>query len=321
MQPTISVIIPTYNRRAILEKALRALADQTVRPSTYEVIIVDDGSTDGTDEMVNSFDAPYALSYYRQERQGPATARNRGIRAATGELIVFIDSDIVVTPVFLEAHLKAHPGLSAEEQGASGPEDLVIGHGPVIHTDNIDDPTAATMKVTDISRAFFATGNVSIRKKHLFDAGLFDEEFVEYGWEDLELGLRLRKLGLRAVAVPEAEGYHYKRPLRVADIPKWSQRERERGHTAVLYYRKAPTFRVRMQTLLTPVAFALDRLLSLGNWPTKPGTMQFLQRLEDRGRHGLLRFFARLVTHHAYMEGLREALTGDEWDRPDTGGV
>lgn len=294
--PTISVIIPSYNRKVILEKALKALADQTLPPNQYEVILVDDGSTDGTKEMVEGLQVPYQLTYVYQERQGPAGARNHGIRLARGKLIVFIDSDIVVNQNFLQAHLSAHT------------KDNLIGHGPVIHTDNLDDPTAAEFKVTDISRAFFATGNVSIRRHHLINAGLFDEEFVEYGWEDLELGIRLREQGLKATKVDDAKGYHYKKRLELADLPHWCQRERERGHTAVIFYRKVPTFRVRMMTLITPVAFALDRLLTLGNWPNKPATMRFLQRLEDRGHHFWLRFFVRIITHHAYMTGLREEL-------------
>lgn len=317
MQPTISVVIPTYNRKAILLKALTALANQTLAPEHYEVIVIDDGSTDDTETALRSWAAPHRLIYRKQSRRGPAAARNHGIRISSGELMVFIDSDIVVTESFLRAHLNAH---ARDGRLDKGPFD-VIAHGPVIHTDNLEDPTAATMKVTDISRAFFATGNVSIRKEHLVKAGMFDEDFVEYGWEDLELGGRLRSLGLKATHVPSAEGFHYKRPLRVDDIPKWCQRERERGHTAVIYYRKNPTFRVRMQTLLTPVAFGLDRVLSLAGWPKRPSTMRFLKWLEDRGWHGLLRFVARFVTHHAYMEGLREALAGMDWDRPDTGGV
>lgn len=309
MQPYVSVVIPTYNRCAILKKSLKALAHQSLPSERYEVILIDDGSTDNTSAMVENLDVPYRLTYRRQERSGPATARNNGLRLSKGELIIFIDSDIVVTEDFLKAHLDAHS------------EENLIGHGPVIHTDNLDDPTSATMTITDISRAFFATGNVSIRRHHLFEAGLFDEEFVEYGWEDLELGIRLRERGLTAIQIPEAAGYHYKRRLQVDDLPNWCQRERERGHTAVILYRKVPTFRVRMMTLLTPVAFGLDHLLTLGNWPDKPGTVRFLRFLESRGYHGLLRFIARIITHHAYMEGLREALRGDEWDRPDSGGV
>ncbi|MBO2521851.1 MAG: hypothetical protein CW345_08635 [Firmicutes bacterium] len=199
VQPRVSIIIPTYNRRIILEKALRALFHQTIDPQEYEVILIDDGSADGTYEMVQSLNPPYHLQYRRTERRGPAAARNLGIELARAELIIFIDSDIVVNDRFVAAHLAAHTA------------DNLIGHGPVIHTDNLDNPTSAHFKVTDISRAFFATGNASIKKKHLVEAGLFDESFVEYGWEDLELGIRLRRLGLRAVKVPEDRGYHYKK--------------------------------------------------------------------------------------------------------------
>src|SRR5690606_11622902 len=107
-----------------------------------------------------------------------------------GELIIFLDSDIVVEEGFIEAHASAHEGLRDR-----------IGHGPVIHTDDLENPTAAKYKLTDVSRAFFATGNASIRREHLLRAGLFDERFREYGWEDLELGLRLKRLGLKAMPV------------------------------------------------------------------------------------------------------------------------
>lgn len=295
----ISVVIPTYNRRAILEKALLALGKQDMSPDRYEVILIDDGSTDDTEDMVKSRTWPYRLHYEKTRRNGPAAARNLGIKRARGDLIVFIDSDIVVNEVFLSAHLKAHTAPN------------LIGHGPVIHTDNLDDPTAAEMKITDISRAFFATGNASIRREHLIAAGLFDEEFVEYGWEDLELGLRLRERGLKAVKVPEAKGYHYKKRLEVDDVPFWCQRERERGHTAVIFYRKQPTRRVKMMTMITPVAFWIDRILTIGGWPKRPGTLRFLRWLEARGNHLALRFFVRIMTHHAYFEGIREALAGE----------
>lgn len=298
--PRISIIIPSYNRRVILEKALRALADQTLPPDTYEVILIDDGSTDDTRHMVQNLQVPYELTYRYQDQRGPAGARNHGIRLAKADLIVFIDSDIVVTPPFLAAHEAVHETPN------------MIGHGAVIHTDNLDDPTAATMKITDISRAFFATGNVSIRRQHLLDVGLFDEDFVEYGWEDLEIGMRLRKLGLEATEVPGAEGFHYKRKLHLEDVPGWCQRERERGHTAVIFYRKNPTFRVRMMTLITPMAFVLDRLLTLGNWQATNTMHRFLQFIERRGYHRALKFFVRIITFHAYIEGLREGLAAEK---------
>lgn len=290
-----SVIIPTYNRRRILQKALLALGEQTYPANLYEVVVVDDGSTDGTGEMVNSLQVPYSLVYLKQERGGPAKARNRAIEAASGELCIFIDSDIVVVSEFIEAHVMAHRRRPK-----------VVANGPVIHTSDIDNPSSAQMKITDVSRAFFATGNTSVEKRYLVEAGMFDEDFIEYGWEDLELGHRLKKLGLKAVKVPEAKGFHYKPKLRLEDLPYHRQRERERAHTAHVFYRKHPSFKVRVQLEMVGLAFALDRLIMLGGWQDWAVTMRLLHWLEEKGWHWALRFLVRLITHHEYMEGLRE---------------
>ena len=296
MEPRASVIIPTYNRREILRKALLALGKSTVPFDEFEVVVVDDGSTDGTKDMIDSLKLPYDLIYERQERKGPASARNLAINLARGEIMIFIDSDILVVPEFIGAHLAAHN------------EPQVVAVGPVVHTDNIDDPYSASFKITDMSRAFFATGNASVAKEHLLEAGLFDEAFNQYGWEALELGHRLRKLGLRKVKVPEAVGYHYKEPLKVASLPRHRQRERERGRMAVLFVERDPTWATRLQVEMSPIMFGLDRVLSIGNWPNREGTMRLLQTLEDRGWHLLVRILVRLITHHDYMEGMREAL-------------
>lgn len=291
-----SVIIPTYNRCKILHKALLALAQSTFPAAEFEVIVVDDGSTDGTAAMVRELDVPYEIIFQWQERGGPARARNRGIELARGDIAIFIDSDIIVVPDFVAAHVKAHK------------EPRVVANGPVIHTDNLDNPAAARKKLTDVSRAFFATGNTSVEKRYLLEAGLFDEAFQEYGWEDLELGHRLKKLGLRAVKVPEAVGYHYKERLKLASLPYHRRRERERGHMAVLFHERDPGLKTRLQLEMTPLVFGLDRLLSLGNWMEWKITRRFLEFLEARDWHLFLRVVVRLITHHDYMEGMREAL-------------
>jgi len=88
----------------------------------------------------------------------------------------------------------------------------------------------------------------------------------------------------------------------------WCQRERERGHTAVAFYRKVPTMRVRLMTMLFPLTFWLDALLTLGRWPHRPATRRFLERLDQSGHHLALRFFVRLITFHCYVQGMREML-------------
>ena len=93
--PRLSVVIPTYNRVERLTKVLSALAKQTVARCEFEVIVVSDGSTDGTDEYLENVDLPYRLVYSRQPNTGPSAARNHGTRLATGEIVLFIDDDVL----------------------------------------------------------------------------------------------------------------------------------------------------------------------------------------------------------------------------------
>src|SRR5258707_10281865 len=91
----LSVVIPTYNRCASLRRLLDALARQTLSADRFEVIVVDDGSSDGTRELLRTLKTPYALVSIEQPNQGPGAARNRGVRAASGDLILFLDDDVV----------------------------------------------------------------------------------------------------------------------------------------------------------------------------------------------------------------------------------
>ena len=92
----ISVVLCSYNRIASLEKVLESLVDQSLPPEQFEVVVVDDGSTDGTSERVKAMQVPYKLTLCTQKNAGLATARNTGIMAATGWVVLFIDDDIAV---------------------------------------------------------------------------------------------------------------------------------------------------------------------------------------------------------------------------------
>lgn len=296
-----SVIIPTYNRQAVLAKTLTALYSQTVPAELYEIVIVDDGSTDGTADMVASFRSRRGprLIYHWQENKGRSAARNKAVCLASNELLIFVDSDLIPCSRFVAAHLRAHQG-----------QPKLIGHGPVIHCNSLEHPEETPFKVTDISRAFFATGNASVRREHILTAGGFDEDFVEYGWEDLELGQRLRAIGLRATSIPEARGYHYKKPFSLDQLPAAVEREVQRGHTALLYYAKHPTWRVRLSTMYSPVTFFLDRLLNPWRWLDSPRLLPTLQRLQKGGLRTMVRLVTGLVLFHAYVRGMREAAAG-----------
>src|SRR5262249_11219158 len=103
-----SVVVPTRNRRDKLAACLEALAKQSILPQEFEVIVIDDGSTDGTLEWLEGRRYPFRLRYFRQESQGPGVARKLGVEEAAGELILFLGDDIYADERLLEEHLLAH---------------------------------------------------------------------------------------------------------------------------------------------------------------------------------------------------------------------
>ncbi len=285
-----SVVIPTYDRKPILAKCLLALENQQFANTVidYEVIVVDDGSTDGTIEWLaaNREDLSHVRSIC-QSHQGPAAARNLGVEDAKGDTIIFIDSDLVVTEHFLQAHADAL--LQAYED-----TDAVFTYGSVINTCNFDNPTSEPYKITDFSAAYFATGNVAIARHWLMEAGLFDSRFQLYGWEDLELGVRLKKLGLTLIKCPAAVGYHWHPPFNLEQIPGMIDREIQRGRMGVLFYQKHPSWNVRLMIQMTVLHQILWGVLSLGGMLNERTMAPFLQWLIDRGKTQLALEIARI---------------------------
>ena len=277
-----SVVVPTYNRQPILEKCLRAMENQVLRPSGqvegYEIVLVDDGSTDGTVEWIRASAAEFPhVKLYEQNHEGAAIARNFGVQKAEGDTIIFIDSDLVVLEGFLQHHADAL--TKAYERG----NERVFTYGRVVNTCNFEQPTAEPFKVTDYSRAFFATGNVAIAKRWLLEAGLFDAQFTQYGWEDLELGVRLKNNGLSLIKCPEAVGYHWHPAFSVEELPELIDKEIQRARMGVVFYQKHPTLDVRLMIQMTWLHRLLWGGLSLGGLLNERTMAPILRWLIDRG--------------------------------------
>jgi glycosyltransferase involved in cell wall biosynthesis len=301
-----SVVIPTYNRLPILRKSLQALEQQKLAQNPingYEIIVVDDGSTDGTLDWLEQQKAN--LTHVRslaQNHAGPAEARNLGIKQARGEWIIFIDSDLVVTPSFLQAHGQ---GLLAGQKRFN--TDKVFTYGAVINTCNFEHPTSEPYKITDFSAAYFATGNVAIAKKWLEEAGMFDNRFQQYGWEDLELGVRLKQLGLKLIKCPQAVGYHWHPPFNLEQIPQLIEKEIQRGKMGVLFYQKHPSYDVRMMIQMTWLHRLLWGLLSLGGRLNERTMKPLLQWLIDQGKPQLALEIARIFLNWYNVQGVYQA--------------
>ncbi|PSB35007.1 glycosyltransferase family 2 protein [Chlorogloea sp. CCALA 695] len=298
-----SIVIPTYDRLPILQKCLKALENQRIPAqsaiSGYEIVLVDDGSTDGTLDWLqaSAADFPHVKSYL-QNHQGPAAARNLGVEKALGDTIIFIDSDLVVTETFLVAHFEA---LTNAES------DRIFTYGRVINTCNFDSPTSEPYKLTDFSAAYFATGNVAIARHWLDKAGLFDRRFQLYGWEDLELGVRLKKLGLKLIKCPDAVGYHWHPPFALAQIPNLIDKEIQRGRMGVLFYQKHPTWDVRMMIQMTPLHKVLWSILSVNGLLNEKTMAPFLQWLINQNKPQLALEIARIFLNWYNVKGVYAA--------------
>ncbi len=249
----LTVGLCSRNRKGTLKLVLESLAKQSLHPERYEVVVIDDGSTDGTREMIEDLDVPYRLVYGYQEHSALATARNHGLHLSQGEIMLYIDDDVLADFHLLEEHLRSHDKW-----------DRCVVNGWVNHVQEPEIPDRPKFTMADISTSFFWTSNVSARVKHLFEAGMFNERFKEYGWEDQELGLRLIALGLVRKTNYKAIGYHIKRPPTFGNIEGALRLNEAKARTALLYIEMHPRQRTRFATGTYPPRLAWTSFLNLG---------------------------------------------------------
>ena len=188
----LSVITPTFNRRDLLERVLHSLELQTW--TDFEWVVAVDGSTDGTLVLleVARKRTGFPLVVLALEQGGQARARNAAIQAATGEVLVFCDDDVIFEPDTLARHAAFH---------AVYPNDIAVGPVRNATTNQVDFPRVVTFMN-------FTGMNVSVSRQAVLDTGLFDESFSQYGGEDLDLGIRLERAGHKFRRLPDALATH-----------------------------------------------------------------------------------------------------------------
>jgi peptidoglycan/xylan/chitin deacetylase (PgdA/CDA1 family)/GT2 family glycosyltransferase len=208
----ISVVIPTFNRRKLLEKVLIRIFEQDFPPHAFEVLVAVDGSTDGTLEMLRGLKPPCALKILTQEPSGQSAARNLGLKASTGDLVIFVDDDILCERTFLKEHRAAHEGPNP-----------CVAFGPILVAEEsrrnlVTDwlRTCSEYTLSQLSRNQGPWGasdtlgcaNTSIPRHILVQAGGFDEQFAR-SREDFDLFHRLEQSGVR---------FHYLRTAAVRQV-------------------------------------------------------------------------------------------------------
>ncbi len=321
--PAITVVVPSYNRRASLEMVLRGLAAQRgVPPGAAEVVVVLDGSTDDSAEMLAAWERAGRLPGLRWERRpnaGQAAARDAGARAAAAPVLVFLDDDVVPEPDCLARHLARHDGGRVAVLGdceivraATDPpfyRQFVWGWWEELYTSRVRPGRVPCY--TD-----FCAGNVSLRRDDYLASGGFDPAFRGYGGEDYDLGYRLMRLGVRFVPDRSVRAMHHHRFAGYAAVLRTRRQE---GRADVVLSRKHPELRAGLRLAgpyaLTPPHDGAARRAFAGRDPSPLAMRARIARLELAERLGqrtkwLERFYA--LANDQYWRGVAEAL--GSWD-------
>lgn len=294
----ISVIFPVYNNLEVIKVTLPAILNQSLA-IPHEVIVVDDGSGPALRDWLAGQSHPSLRVETHSQNKGRSAARNTGFRAAKGDGLVFLDSDVITRPDFLAAH------AAALEEGGQ-----CLSLGRLSDVVRLDPPERATTAPIG-GHAHFTTANVGIPRALLAAVqegplGPFDEAtFTRYGWEDLELERRLRALSPRRMRNPAAAGLHHCAPFAMADLPAMIAKEVDRAAMARVFYAKHPAFAVRLMTQMTPLHRMVWEIFSLGGLLNERSLAPLLNWLVARGKVELAVVIARhCILNPAYIRAL-----------------
>jgi len=288
----ISIVIPTYNRAETLAKVLPSLLEQDF--SDYEVLLADSNSTDETRQLLESLASP-KINYLRGNYRGRGEARNAGLNASKGEIVLFTDADIIAEPNLLSEHFRFHQ---------ANPKAAVVGCE--VQVDSYDEyrevqknpekrRTLHPPSRKELSWLYFLTGNASASRESLLTVGGFDDNFTGYGHEDLELGYRLQRSGLKILYNRLAVNYHW-HPVGFAEK---CEKMRLAGISTVRFYNKHKDTQIKLKLGWNPLAFLWYDALSL--FPA-------LVEVKKQQGENLTPFWQEIILQHCYLSGIKKAL-------------
>ncbi len=284
----ITIIIPTYNRLELLKKVLIAYNNQTYDLKNIEIIAFDDCSKINPKNEIKKIKKKYKFRFYRIEKNcGQGEIRNKAIRLAKGKYILFTGDDMVPEPNLIEEHMKLHKkynGIAVLGKVLWTKEIrnkfMNFIEGVQFHYKNIKDKNNA--------KFHFYTSNISMEKSW-FDNEEYSRDFKNYGLEDIEIGYRLEKKGLRIVYNPNAVVYHY----HVYNFEQFCNRMTNVGKSAVIFAKLHPELKRKYI-----FAFPLNHILKFGSFLL---SRKFIEKINQK-----IYWYSSFV--YCYLKGIDEAL-------------
>lgn len=322
MSINISVIIPTYKRRRSVLRLLNSLKTQTLPVDQYEVIVVDDGSPDDTHTIVN-LEFPFSFQYIKQENQGATVARNHGVEKSVGNILVFIDDDITISPNTLE--------LLADRCSAVPKQ---IAMGTLIQRNDGDDSIYANIQLAEIhhkmtNRDFFQdfvfcnTELLAVRRQDFFELGKLQDPTKGRGWpnwDDVDFGYRAHLNGYKLLQVADAVGEHW--DYSMGDWHTACRRWQRASRSAVLLFNAHPRLQQHLPMLhdKIPIQWGADSPRLIGRKMIRAMTStkivvwvleQSIKTMEKvwpspKILRPLYRWVAGGYMYQGYQQGLRE---------------
>ena len=209
--PLFSVIVPTYNRLHILRRCLAALEAQTLPATHFEVIVIDDGSSDATQEQMTQYRPPFLFHYLRQRNSGTGAARRNGVAHASGEYLLLMNDDTICDRDLLKQHLQVQRKYARERWAVLGNFEYPAAarHRALTRYFCVEPfmfPQVSMEEACPYGYSHFITCNLSIRRDAVVEAGSFDSTYKLS--EDTELGIRLFERGYRVFYHPDAHAFH-----------------------------------------------------------------------------------------------------------------
>lgn len=288
-----TIAIPTYNRYDLLKISLEKITDQIKTLRNGEILIIDDASTDLTHDLLKEYANKFSFFRYiiSPKNNGISKTRNLLVDNAKGKYIIFIDSDVIISKNLIKNH------LDILENNHN-----IICQSNLIITDNLKKIKKPNM-LTDKSRAFFDTANLSIERNKIIENGYFDENFSGYGWEDLELGLRLKSNGIKCIKKNYIFSYHYQEKPDIKNLEYYIKKEHDRARGAIYFNKKHNNLEVKAMTQ-SLLVLQLPTLLIAKIFKFEKNFEKTIEKFSEKD-YNIFIFLFRTYMNYIYLKELR----------------